>query len=472
MAPVIGYTRSLVDAHEQPLATSPVRYTLAGSTRLEIEDLPGEWLKVTPRQMKGFADAFIQRTDLLIPGKLFTASTPVAIGTHMMQPLPDSVKAAAFAAWLTGPDIRPDWIDQVSWNTMLPDDQQQIFNILHNALHSCTDTWNNWFASVKADQRENDADIAEFRCFLAGGRYVFSILETQARKEPKANSIHVGRISVEDILLFTGRIEREPGVPPTDWAEISLRKNSVDIQGWVKLSYLDSYIPPMPSTDTTVPGNKDRVFDMTVPVLRPAQDQEILDNMNNNRVAQYIDVFKVTNKHTRHLNLCGEICTTVILSQDVLPTLAAWKAGTPSSPHCTETSTEANCVLDDPHEGTTLGQLKQILTVHNHPSGEILRFDPSISPISAARIRDLTNNRQVIITGCGINNSGKIVPFIQSATPPIIAHWVVIVDALPVGTSGWVRVYNPFRNREEVVELNLLKSSMLTLRNYLITERC
>lgn len=459
MSPVIGYTRSLVGAHEQPVANSPILYSLAGSTRVEIDDKPGDWVKITPRQMKGFADAFIQRTDLLIPGKLFTASTPVAIGTHIMQPLPDSVKVAAFAAWLTGPDIRPDWIDQISWNTMLPDDQQEVFNILHNALNSCTDTWNNWFASVKADQRENEADIAEFRCFLAGGRYVFSILETQARKDPQANSIHVGRISVQDILLFTGRIEREPVVQATDWAEISLRKDGVDIQGWVKLSYLDSYIPPTPFTDTTVPGNKDRVFNMTSPVLHLAQDHEIQDNMAAQHVAQYIHV---PPSHFLHFNLCGEICTAAILALDVIPTLETWLHLIPVT---------ATKVLNDPKMGTSLLDLKNILRVNNHPAGEITTYDPSISPISAARIRDLTSTGQVILTGCGITSGGKISP-VNPATPnALIPHWIVIVDALPVGTSGWVRVYNPFWNREEVVELNMLKSSMQRLRNYMITQR-
>jgi hypothetical protein len=36
---------------------------------------------------------------------------------------------------------------------------------------------------------------------------------------------------------------------------------------------------------------------------------------------------------------------------------------------------------------------------------------------------------------------------------------VVLEDVLPVGNNGWVRVYNPFQNREEVYDYNTFMAS-------------
>jgi hypothetical protein len=127
---------------------------------------------------------------------------------------------------------------------LLPDDKQQIFSILRNALQVCMRSWNDWLATVTANGRTSRHRRVSL--LHGSGRYVYSILE-QARKEPQANSIHIGHL-IEDIILFTGKIEREPGAR----VPIGLRSACARTHGYQGLgqaSYLDptfhQHLPPI-----------------------------------------------------------------------------------------------------------------------------------------------------------------------------------------------------------------------------------
>jgi hypothetical protein len=60
------------------------------------------------------------------------------------------------------------------------------------------------------------------------------------------------------------------------------------------------------------------------------------------------------------------------------------------------------------------------------------------------------------ISGCVINSRGNV------TADASIRHWVIVTDVLPVGTGGWLRIYNPFPNQEEVYEYNMFMSSSET----------
>jgi hypothetical protein len=54
------------------------------------------------------------------------------------------------------------------------------------------------------------------------------------------------------------------------------------------------------------------------------------------------------------------------------------------------------------------------------------------------------------LVGTGITYDGKL------KWGSHIRHWVVIEDLIRVGNNGWVRVYNPFSDKEEVYPYNVV----------------
>jgi len=103
-----------------------------------------------------------------------------------------------------------------------------------------------------------------------------------------------------------------------------------------------------------------------------------------------------------------------------------------------------NAILNDSHMGTTLTDLKSIMALFDLKSERYTSI-----PTSPQRIKERLDAGQFVLAGCGINQAGVVL------ADGKIRHWVVILDLLPVGNSGWVRVYNPFFNQEEVYEYNL-----------------
>ena len=95
--------------------------------------------------------------------------------------------------------------------------------------------------------------------------------------------------------------------------------------------------------------------------------------------------------------------------------------------------------MNNPHEGTSAADLQTLLTA-NGLKGELYSSIPTTPQI----IKDRLASGQYAIVGCGINSGGKV------KADGRIRHWVVLEDIIPSGNSGWVRVYNPFQNREEV----------------------
>ncbi len=102
-----------------------------------------------------------------------------------------------------------------------------------------------------------------------------------------------------------------------------------------------------------------------------------------------------------------------------------------------------NATLTNTHEGTGTDDLQNLLKLVGLSSEVFLPLPISIDKIKARLARG-----QFAIAGCQINARGKVLP----KAP--IHHWVIVEDVLPVGTSGWVRIYNPFPNQEEVYNFN------------------
>jgi hypothetical protein len=108
----------------------------------------------------------------------------------------------------------------------------------------------------------------------------------------------------------------------------------------------------------------------------------------------------------------------------------------------------APSILKDPHEGTCAADLQSLLEVSGL-KGEIYTSIPT----TPQKIKERLDSGQFAIVGCGINSGGKV------KADGKIRHWVILEDLIPCGNSGWVRVYNPFMNREEVYNYSLFMTS-------------
>ncbi len=161
--------------------------------------------------------------------------------------------------------------------------------------------------------------------------------------------------------------------------------------------------------------------------------------MRRSSAAQYIDIHSATNKHLLHYSLCGEFCVAALSKRDVLPMLRDW---------LDSKYWRVSSILSDPNEGTCTADLQSLLELAGL-HGEIYTSIPTTPDV----IKDKLDSGQFAIVGCGINGRGKI------KANGKIRHWVVLLDLIPSGNSGWVRVYNPFNNREEVYEYNLFMTS-------------
>jgi len=211
---------------------------------------------------------------------------------------------------------------------------------------------------------------------------------------------------------------------------------SLFMQGWFRADLTGEYIYPTADNDPLVTANAKNVFDLSKDMIRHPQDPEISPTKKKGLDgAQYIDVFRATNRHLVHWCLCGEFCVAALCGSDIIPMLQKWIESKYAG---------INAILNDSHMGTTLTDLKSIMALFDLKSERYTSI-----PTSPQRIKERLDAGQFVLAGCGINQAGVVL------ADGKIRHWVVILDLLPVGNSGWVRVYNPFFNQEEVYEYNL-----------------
>ena len=146
------------------------------------------------------------------------------------------------------------------------------------------------------------------------------------------------------------------------------------------------------------------------------------------------------NKNLRHTRLCGELCVATLVGSDIFPLLQQWYVAVP----------RAKTILEG-NEGTGISDLQSMLNLYGWQS-DIFQYSSSVAPTSPARVKEVLMSGRFAIVGVGIYGSGNLGGKIR--------HWVVLEDIIPVGRSGWVRLYNPFRNREEVYNYDLFLESV------------
>jgi hypothetical protein len=235
-------------------------------------------------------------------------------------------------------------------------------------------------------------------------------------------------------VRWTGHVQVNAAEPKYKiWYEVRFTKLDRELKGWFKSSILDDFILPTPETSISIPGNRDKVFDLARPRLRLPADPEIQDAHKAGRAAaQYIDVKRALGWGVLHHNLCGEFCVAALAAGDVIPTLQAWLAASPA----------ARDILANDH-GTSIPDLQSMLDALGLKY-EFYQAEGSIAPLTATYLRRNLDAGRMAITFTGVTPGGII------RSHSRIRHWIVIEDVLRVGNSAWMRLYNPFTNREEV----------------------
>ncbi len=445
MSATIARTRTSISLFKTAAWKAPQIQGLGAGVQVEILEDKGEWLKVQPIGMAGTVAGYAPRLGIAIyqedPPPVFPL-IEAAADQPATYSVPRSLKLGEFLGWLASGGI-PTWLPPATWESLDDAAKKAVDGGIRAAIQQRQAQWDAWLNEIQASGRRDDATLNEWLAILQNGVDVFSVRAERVFPNPASTGAPLGWINVNDILLWSGRIRYNSTDMYRLWYQISIYKLGKVIQGWFRGDLLEEYTFPNALNDPDNPQNAQHIFDLTSPLVRLPADPEIAQTLAGGySAAQYLNIKTVTGKSMRHFNLCGEFCCAALAGDNIIPILQRWLP----------TYTRAKNILNN-NVGTTVIDLNSILKLYGL-AGEQYIHSPGITVISARRVRDRLQAGYKAITGVMINGRGVVDP------KGNIAHWVVLEDVVPVGNDGWVRVYNPFMNREEIYSFDLFEDSM------------
>ena len=437
--------RASVQLRQDPLQSAQITESLGSATPVEILEDQGAWLKIKASRSAHAIQGWAVREALAIPPAEDGIFPSIKLEDGENIPaVPRSLKAADLLAFHNAPD-QPRWIPQTVWGKVNAGEQQSITGGIRGAILQRQTEWDAWLAGISANNRTDEASIEEWLVMLRGGKDMWTLRPEMIYTEASQDKGHLGWAIENDIMQWTGQVKRNDREPKyKTWYEVNLYKNSKMLKGWYKADLLDPYIFPSEENDPSIEANGVNQFDLSTPMLRHPADPEIAEAIAANRAGyQYIDIFNAFDKHKIHHNLCGEFCAATLAGVDVIPLLKKWKS--------VDNAKVTEIMRDD--EGTGLGDVKAMLSLFDLKHEEY-RYAPSVTPVSPIRLLDQLKAGKMAFSGVGIfKSNGKLCG--KEAGSKTTRHWVLLEDVVPVGNSGWVRIYNPFRNREEIYTYDL-----------------
>ncbi len=404
---------------------------------VEILEDQGDWLKVKALRIKKTPTGFIPRLGLVFPDGAQPPVFPAISldgGARSIPSVPADLPLKDFLAWLDTDDA-PPWITPNDWAQLPVPANEDARLAIKAVIQNNMAEWQAWVASIEAANRQDEAVMGEWMTLKSGGRELFTVKPHYIYKDPRINGHYWGTALKGQILHWTGRVVKSdiPDGAQRTYYEVNFYRLDRAMTGWFRSDIMADYVYPELDKDPEIEANKANAFDLTQPVLRIPQDPEIAAAKAAGYTgAQYIDIRNALGKALRHFCLCGEFCVSAIVGLDIIPVLSNWLQSGYWRVHE---------ILNNPKEGTGLGDLQSILQLYNC-FGVIYNS----APVSPQFIKNRLLSGQFAISGCRITSGGKV------KEGEGIRHWVVVEDVLPVGNSGWVRLYNPFHNRSEVYE--------------------
>ncbi len=351
--------------------------------------------------------------------------------------VPASLSFSTFSSWLNSGE-EPPWLPPGYLEAIRAGQKPSAGDLIRQAVSLRRSEWDSWVTEIKSQKRETTATIDEWLVILAGGRDMWSFRPERIFAKPSQSSAAPAWVVPKDVVRWTGHVcFNDQETRYKTWYEVKFTKLDREFKGWYKASLLEEFVTPTPDNDLSIPANKDKVFDLQHPLLRLPADSEIEDARKAGRRGfQYIDIKGAIGWAQINHNLCGQFCVAALGASDVIPFLKQWL---PSSPR-------ARGILEK-DSGTTILDLEAMLDVIKKKY-EFFRAEAGTVPLTPGYLRKMLDKGRVAIVGTGLSAVDGVIKWTSR-----VRHWVVLEDLIPVGNSGWVRLYNPFFNREEVYPL-------------------
>ena len=449
--------RSTVQLHSEASSNAPLVESLGAGRPVDILEDRGDWLKVQASNSGHEIPGWVPREALAFPvaDDLFPKVKTELGGS--ISTVPHSLKAEVLREWSRMPQNELKWVPDKVWEDVPLRERVEFNKKIRSVLDAHQLEWDAWLADLEAQGRIGEAGVEEWLATLQGGRDIWTVRHEMIYPDAAEKGPALGWVSPEDIMRWTGRARRNDKEEKYKlWYEVSLLKSGRMMKGWFKGNIVDPYIFPTDENDPSNEANASRQFDLSKPILRHPADQEIEDAIAARRGAhQYIDVSGVLGASKIHNNLCGEFCVSALAGKNVIPFLKDWVDGYANS--------NKQDILPDPvkvlktNVGTGLSEVEFMLDVCGLRHEEF-RYTPSVSPVTPLRLKRLIDEGKLIYWGVAIFKLGGRLS--GKSTSNTTRHWIVLEDVAAVGNSGWVRIYNPFNNREEIYNYNYFMDSV------------
>jgi hypothetical protein len=422
-----GYSRSSIYLRLNASPTSKVIEVLKPSDPVEVLEEAGNMFVVKSSRLLPPIVGYVVKSSIVShqePSVIFPR-LDLGNGTEI-DSVPPSLPAVEFETWLHE-QAEPAWLSN-NGGTPFP-----VGERIRNVFANYQTAWESWFADVAANNRTGSATMDEWFTILNGGKEMWSFRTERIFKEPTERSAGLGWVAPKDILHWTGRVwfnDREPKYKL--WYEVQLTKLDREMTGWYKAVLLEEFVLPEKYIDPYDPTVTPLVFDFSSPLLRLPTDPEIAEaKAAGRRAYQYINVKNAIGWSKINYNLCGEFCVAALCGSDVIPFLKQWYG----------TGLRPKMILEKDY-GTVIYDLQPMLQMFNKKS-EIFYREASIAPASPGYLERMLRSGKKAIMGVGVTTTGKV------AFHGRVRHWIVLEDIVRMGSSGWLRVYNPYFNREE-----------------------
>lgn len=425
----IGRSRSSNHLHVSPDTKSKVIEVLNPNDPVDLLEDLGEMVKVASKRLSPPLVGYMTKSAIAQRIPHTRIFSPIQLDDQtQLDPVPTDLLAVEFESWLQARG-EPTWLFEDGNAPFLMGDKIRAeFELFHEA-------WREWFRDVQENNRTRTATMDEWFAVINGGREMWSFRSERIFKDPTERSGDLGWVSPKDILHWTGKVTYTATEwKYKEWYEVELTKLDRVIKGWYKAALLEEFILPKVYVEANDRAGIAALFDMSRPKLRIPADPEIADAIKAKRNAsQYINVQNAIGRNKVNFNLCGQFCIAALCGVDVIPLLKQWYA---------TGLNRAKTVLEN-DRGTVIYDLQNMLSLYNIKS-ELFRTEPSIAPATPGYLEKMLASGKKAIIGTGINSKG------EASFNGSIRHWLVLEEIVRMGSNGWVRVYNPFFNQEEV----------------------
>jgi hypothetical protein len=435
-----GLTCSSANLRNSPDLKSSVIEALNAQDHVTVLEDAGTMFKVQATRWNPPILGYILKSSVINQPTDQQIFPKVDLGNGIQVPsVPASLPLATFLTWLSSQSESP-WLPSTYVDTIKAGQQPSVGNLIRQAIASRQSAWDSWVSEINQQGRQAAATMDEWLVIQSGGRPMWSFRTERIFALPSQSSAAPAWVTPTDVLLWTGHVQVNNQEPKYKlWYEVKFTKLDKEFKGWYKASIMEDYIFPTADTDLTDPANKDKVFDLSHPLIRLPADPEIdAARKAGLRGAQYININGATGWAKVNHNLCGEFCAAALGGSDVIPFLKQWIASYPGAKHILEVD-----------YGTGIVDLESMLAVFKL-TYEFFQAEASIIPLTPAYMRKVLDSGRMALVGTGITWDGQL------KWGSRIRHWVVIEDLIRVGNSGWVRVYNPFSDKEEVYPYNVV----------------